>query len=218
MKTQRCMRMWVLAASILFIGAQAATATTSVTLGEQDFINGETPSTLAFNNAAAGEQDPFDDGFLGSDSGANFSASWTFSYAPQAPVTGGTVTLGIVDHDSAATGDQIGSFTLNGIDLTTELNAQFESYGGASSEYNEYTLELPNSTFADLASGTVTFALTLQGPGLSILGETSFNGAGLDFSTLNVRTGQTPAVPEPSTMGLLLLGLPALLAARRKMS
>lgn len=210
--------MCVLAASILFIGAQPATATTSVTLGDQDFADGATVTSGTFQAAGAGEPVPFDGNYNGSDGVANFSASWTFSYAPQAPVTGGSVTLGIVDHESSATGDQIGSFTLNGIDLTTDLNTLFESYGGASSEYNVYTLALPNSTFAALASGTVTFALTLQAPGLGVLGNTDFNGAGLDFSTLNVMTEQTPAVPEPSTMGLLLLGLPALLAVRRKMS
>lgn len=212
------MMTFVLAVSMLFMGAHGAMADTTVTLGDQDFADGATVTSGTFLTAGAGEPAPFDGVFSGSDSGENFSANWTFSYAPQAPVTGGSVTLGIVDHESAATGDQIGSFTLNGIDLTTDLNTLFESHGGASGEYNVYTLTLPNSTFAALASGTVTFALTLQGPGLGVFGNTDFNGAGLDFSTLNVRTGQTPAVPEPSTMGLLLLGLPALLAARRKMS
>ena len=218
MKTSYYMKICVLIASILFIGAQAATATTSVPLGDKDFNNGDKPTSNEFNNAGSGEPDPFDDGLTGTDSEVDFSASWTFSYAPLASVTGGSLELGIVDHESAATGDQVASFTLNGIDLTTDLNTLFESYGGASGEYNVYTLALPNSTFAALASGTVTFALTLQGPGLGVFGNTNFNGAGLDYSTLHVETVSTPSVPEPATMSLLLLGLPVLLAARRKMA
>lgn len=104
------------------------------------------------------------------------------------------------------------SFTINGVNLTGALNTLFNAHGGATKEDNVYTLTLPSSTFAGLASGTVNVSLSLQGPGLGLFGDTTFNGAGLDFSTLNVAT----AVPEPLSSTLLLIGLPAVLAAMRR--
>ena len=199
----------------LLAGSQFALANTIVTVGEQDFADGSTMNTGPFLAAGAGEPAPFDGVFVGSDvSGPNFSASWTFSYGALASVTGGSLTLGIYDHESAATGNQVASFTVNGIDLTSALNIQFESHGGGSKEDNIYTLTLPATTFSALGSGTVNISLSLAGPGLGLFGETPFNGAGLDFSTLDIAT----AVPEPLTSTLLLIGIPAILvAARRKM-
>ncbi|MDE2388451.1 MAG: hypothetical protein KGN35_05135 [Betaproteobacteria bacterium] len=201
----------------LLAGSQLAFANTTVTLGDQDFADGATPTTGAFLTAGSGEPAPFNGVFIGSDvTGPNFSASWTFSYGAIADtITGGSLILGIYDHESAASGNQVASFTVNGVNLTGALNTLFESHGGASREDNVYTLTLPSSTFAGLASGAVNVSLSLQGPGLGLFGETPFNGAGLDFSTLNVIT----TVPEPLSSTLLLLGVPAVLAAaRRKMA
>lgn len=200
----------------LLAGSQFALANTSVTLGQQDFADGTTMNLVPFSDAGAGEPAPFNGIFGGSDTiGPNFSANWTFSYGAISNVTGGSLVLGIYDHESAATGNQVASFTVNGIDLTSALNTLFESYGGSSKEDNIYTLVLPATTFTGLASGTVNVALSLTGPGLGLFGETTFNGAGLDFSTLNIST----PVPEPLTSTLFLIGLPALLvAARRKMA
>lgn len=206
-----------LAAFALLAGSQCVLANTVVTLGDQDFVDGATPTTGAFLTAGAGEPAPFDGLFSGSDvTGPNFSASWTFSYGAIADtITGGSLILGIYDHESAASGNQVASFTVNGVDLTGALNTLFEAHGGASREDNVYTLALPASTFAGLASGTVNVSLSLAGPGLGLFDETPFNGAALDFSTLDIAT----AVPEPLTSTLLLLGVPAVLAAaRRKMA
>ncbi|MGB7989129.1 MAG: PEP-CTERM sorting domain-containing protein [Candidatus Methylophosphatis roskildensis] len=182
---------------------EAASAQTTVTLGSQDFADGTTPTTATFLTAGAGEPAPFNGVFVGSDvTGPNFSASWTFTYAPLATVTAGRMTLGIYDHESSASGNQVASFTLNGIELAAPLNALFEARGGGSRVDNVYTLALPGSTFAALQTGAVTFALSLQGPGLGVLGETTFNGAALDFSTLAVTS-----VPEPETYAMLLAGL-----------
>ncbi|WP_292994277.1 hypothetical protein [Nitrosomonas sp.] len=200
----------------LWVGSQFAFANTIVTVGEQDFADGSTMNTGPFLAAGTGESAPFDGVFVGSDvSGPNFSASWTFSYGAIADtVTGGSLILGIYDHESAATGNQVASFSVNGIDLTSALNTLFESHGGGSREDNVYTLTLPATTFSALGSGTVNISLSLAGPGLGLFGETPSNGAGLDFSTLDIAT----AVPEPLTSTLLLMGLPAILvAARRKM-
>jgi len=198
----------------LLAGSQFASANTIVTLGDQDFADGATPTTGAFLTAGGGEPAPFNGVFIGSDvSGPNFSASWTFSYGAIADtITGGSLSFGIYDHESTATGNQVASFCINGVDFTGALNTLFEAHGGASREDNVYTLTLPASTFAGLASGTVNVSLSLAGPGLGLFGETTFNGAALDFSTLDIAT----AVPEPLSSTLLLIGLPAVLAATRR--
>ncbi|MGZ0020687.1 hypothetical protein [Nitrosomonas sp. wSCUT-2] len=206
-----------LAALALLTGSQVALAGTVATLGDQDFADGDTPTTGAFLSAGAGEPAPFNGVFIGTDtSGPNFSSSWTFSYGAIADtIIDGSLKFGIFDHESAAIGNQVASFTVNGIDFTSALNTLFESHGGASRENNVYTLTLPASTFAGLASGTVNVSLALAGPGLGLFGETPFNGAALDFATLDI---VATAVPEPLTSTLLLLGVPAVLAAaRRKM-
>lgn len=214
---RKCLSLRTLAAFALLAGSQFALAATVVTLGDQDFADGATPTTGAFLTAGTGEPAPFDGVFNGSDvSGPNFSASWTFSYGAIADtITGGSLIFGIYDHESAASGNQVASFTVNGIDLTGALNTLFESHGGGSRENSVYTLALPVSTFAGLASGTFNVSLSLAAPGLGLFGETPFNGAALDFSTLDIAT----AVPEPLTSTLLLFGIPAVFAAaRRKMA
>lgn len=181
------------------------------TIGSQHFTDGQIISggVFTYNPAVSGNPAPFN-AFNGSDpSGPNFSASWTFAYSVPASeiVSAATITIGIFDHDSAATGNQVASFSLNGtLDLTADLNTLFENRGGAQTEYNVYTLTLPGSAFADLSTGNATFALALQGP--SFMGNLPYNGAGLDFSTLDITTTPDGAtVPEPSTMVLLGTGL-----------
>ena len=201
----------VLAPAALALVSQAAAADLLLTLGEQDFTDGSTLASGAFLTAGSGEPAPFDGIFSGADNDSNFSASWTFaSYGAQPTILGASLTLGILDHESAASGSQVSSFTLNGIDLTSEIDSLFESSGGASSEYNLYTLALPNSVFATLGSGTASFALALQGPGLGLFGESAFNGAALDFSTLRITTTTQPPtnnVLEPATAALLTVAL-----------
>jgi hypothetical protein len=181
------------------------------TLGHQAYADGTHLGTATFQTAHAGDPAPFDGAFIGSDvSGPNFSASWTFSYGAVSNIASAALALGIYDGDSAATGDQVASFTINGVDLTSLMNAAFEANQGSTGFVNDYSIAIPSSVFSQLETGTATVSLSLQGPGLGVLGDTSFNGAALDFSTIAITT------PEPSAFLLAGMGLLGLLLFVRK--
>jgi hypothetical protein len=145
--------------------------------------------------------------FIGADpSGPNFSATWTFNYGAIADtISGATLEIGLLDGDSAAPGNQVASYSIGGIDLTSLLNTIMEASPGANSVEVYYTITLPSSTFSVLAGGSPTVSLTLQGPGLGVLGSTTFNGAALDFSTITIDT--VAANPLPAALPLFATGL-----------
>lgn len=207
----------ILYASIfLCTTAQAATFTFTSGSSTPSFADGQVPISLTtYNAAVAGNAAPFN-GFIGSDvTGPDFSASWSYAYAPiVGNISSATLTLGLFDVDSGAPGDQAASFTLDGTDVTTSLNTSLESlHGGAGAgtgEYDIVTIVLPASTFTNLAAGAPALDLRLQEPGLgvSVPADTPFNGAGLDFSTLTITTQS--AVPEPGACALAAVGITAL--------
>jgi hypothetical protein len=215
------MRKYLLGVSVVlafFVSAvQPAKAQTAinVSIGTEHFANGSSTVTGTFNTAVSGQPAPFNK-FCGSDTSSNCDATWTFSgYTVPAGDTliSATLTLGIFDIDSAAPGNQVALFTLDGSDvLTTQLNAASEGLNGGTgalnSQYDVLTISIPGSDFAALATGTATFTLDLQGPGLGILGTTKDNGAGLDFSSLKMEA-MSPMSPTPelSSWMLFLSGL-----------
>jgi hypothetical protein len=206
-------------AAVLAYSAPTNAATTSQTLGVVDFANGQTVAAGTFNTVSASQPAPFN-AFNGSDpSGPNFSATWTFSYGAIADtITGATLEIGLLDGDSAAPGDQVFSYTIGGIDLTALLNTAMEATPGANSVEVYYTITLPSSTFSVLAGGSPAVSLTLQGPGLGVLGTTPFNAAALDFSTITIDTGTVAATPLPAALPLFATGIGGLgfLGWRRK--
>jgi hypothetical protein len=206
-------------AAVLANSALANATTISQTLGGVDFTNGQTVGAGTFNAASSGQPAPFN-AFIGSDiSGPNFSGTWTFSYGAIADtITGATLEIGLLDGDSAAPGNQVASYSIGGIDLTSLLNTVMEASPGANSVEVYYTITLPSSTFSILAGGSPTVSLTLQGPGLGVLGTTTFNGAALDFSTVTIDTGTGTATPLPAALPLFATGIGGLglLGWRRK--
>jgi hypothetical protein len=214
-------------AGLLALGAaigQAQAATVTTTLGTVVEVSGvPVASGDVFSSGAfVGSSDPAPlDTFIGADgSGPDFSASLTFNYAaPAGPVDAGVLTLGLYDADTAAAGDQLALFTLNGVDLTSLLNTALEATPGANAQEVFYSLTLPSTVYGQLATGSVTAALTLKGPGLGILGQTDHNGAILDFATLTVGSRDVtppPGVPEPAAWALMILGFGAAGASLRR--
>ena len=208
---------------------EAAADTIVDTLGNPSpgFADGEFVTIFQLAAAQGGQPAPFD-GPIGNDLGldpAFFDASWAHSYGAVDPltmaITAATLTIGIADHDSAASGDQLRLLTVDGVDLTAVLSPLMEAPGqgqqefGVGGEYNVYTIDLlaGGVTAASLAGGTASIHLALQGPGLvdDLLGgtvvESAGNAAYLLFSSLTLRT--SAAVPEPGTAalcGLAILG------------
>jgi hypothetical protein len=183
----------------------AAGQVATVDIGTKHFADGQKIGTGTFLTAVSGQPAPFDQ-FYGSDAtGPNFSANWTMSWAP-VQFTSATLSFGIFDHDSKASGDQVSLFTVGGVDMTSVLNAAFEAHGGANGEYDVYTLTLPHPALVALGTGSLSVDLALQGPGLSVLGETSFNGAGLDFAELVISVPEPTATPFIFGAGIGLIG------------
>ena len=207
-------------AAIAFLSpGLASAAMIDITLGAQGFSDGDIVLPLAFDAASGGEPAPFD-AFQGNDPspGPDFSASWLFNYLvpPLDVMLSASIEFGIVDHDSAHTGSQLASFGVDGNDLTSGLDALFETAGdGANNQYDVYLLALPATAFPDLVDGVATFSLLLQGPTPGFLEDQPNNGAGVDFARLRIETMSTGQVPEPSTALMFLLGMAALVVRSR---
>ena len=209
-------------------GAQVASATLiTSSLGNTapGFNDGDTPDVSVVGSAQGGQPVPFDQGY-GTDGlfAGNFSQSWIFNYGSISDtILNASLTIGIYDHDSSASGSQLSLYGIDGADLTVTLDGLFEAGGGAAdNQYNVYTIDLAASSFSDLADGLATASLNLQGPGLvpNLFGggfaETSTNGANLIFSTLTIETQDTQPVPEPGSLVLASLGFLVLGIVRRR--
>ena len=188
-------------------------------LGTADYTNGETVGTGTFNSNPSGDPAPFDRTIGNKSTGPNPSTSFTFSgYGGPIASTISSATLEIGLYDGAAgspnsPSTEVQFFTLNGTDNASVLTAALVADPATRSVETYYTLNLPSTDFAALATGSSTFALGLQGQGEGLLGPSNFILFGLDFATLTINTGSTgPAVPEPPAIVLLLTGLGGLVA------
>lgn len=222
-----CVALAVILACALCVAAPAKADDISTSVGNTSsgFTVGQSVSSGLFTTTNGTQAAPFN-ALCGSDApsmGTSCSTSWTFDYTVPAgdTITGAIFTLGIEDIDSAASGNQVASFTLDGTDdLTGLLNTASEGLnGGAGAPNNQYdilTVIIPGSDLTALSDGSAVFALALAAPGLGVIGNSPSNGAGLVFSTLDITAtpGSTPPppAPEPATSALLLIGMAALAA------
>jgi hypothetical protein len=227
-----------LTAALLLVlgGLQAASAamyTSSLGNLIRGYNDGDSPAVVDLGQVLPPpfvRSHPFDQGhgsdvlsFVG-----NFDESWTHSYGAIAEeILSASITIGIYDHDSAATGSQLSSFVVESLDRTAMLNAQFEVAGdGLDGMYNEYTINLDVSIFASLADGSALVSLALQGPGLvtplfplpgpNAPQEVTTNGANLIYSTLTINTLTINTVPIPAAAPLFLSAIAAFGLYRRR--
>jgi hypothetical protein len=191
------------------LGTQSATADGSL-LTIAQWIAANPSPLFAFSG--------FDDNV-----GPSFSNIMNFGYTPIAGnILSASLTLGIYDHDSATAGNQVSSFSIDGTNLTTEMNAVFETPGAGQTgfftgEFNIFTLNLGSGLFSSLSDGSASASLALQNGMAS--SSTTFNGASISFARLVIETADTQPptqAPEPASFVLLLAGIPALAALRKR--
>lgn len=221
----------LLASLVSFLGLASKAPAEMITVGTAVASNGD---ILLYPGGAAGSWNAAvgsnllavtaldgSNGVSGSDfdPGSSYDGSWSFNYTPPVnPLASAFLSFGIIDHDSAAAGDQVASFSVDGFDLTTQLNVLFNASGGRviptltafQSEYNVYSIDLTiPALLASLADGNADVRLTLKNgfAGAATLN----NGAAVDFSTLTINS-----VPEPSSLVLLLFGISAAASIRRR--
>lgn len=209
-------RVAVVAAAFTLLSVGSASATTIFSnLGNQDFTDGEAVTTGTFTGVS--DVAPFNT-FNGSDTvGPNMDLTWTHTITSLSGLTSGSILIGGYDFDGTATGDQVFLFTVGGVDLTAALNTLINAGAGASGSEYYYSVTLTPGVLSALSGQTSAVVhLTLQGPGSGILGDTTFNGGGVDFSWLTL--SNDPVVPEPTASALVGSGLVAVLWVRRRLS
>lgn len=182
------------------------------TLGTADYANGQTVGTGTFAANPSHDPAPFDTLIGNKSTGPNPSTSFTFSVygGPIAnPISAATLAIGLYDAASPDPATEVQFFSVNGIDLAGTLTSALEGNPARRSIETSYTLNLPSSAFSALATGSSTFALGFQGPGVGLLGPSNFILFGLDFATLTINAGAAPpaVVPEPPAILLMLTAL-----------
>lgn len=219
-----CLAASALISFFVFFSPAEADVVTSLGNTASTLVNGTKVTGAAVLTAQSGQPAPFN-GPCGSDANTNCSTSWMFNYTLGLgqTVNGATLTLGIVDIDSAATGNQVQSFTLTGgDDMTVAFNAVSEALDGTGSPnsfYDILSITIPSTSFTVLDSGAATFNLTLKGPGLGAvptLPAPPDNGASLIFSTLDLTTQTVASTPEPSMWYVLLAGVVGIMLFRAR--
>ena len=209
--------------------ADAGVITVSLGNTASGLVDGDHPTVFPdLVGIQGGQPAPFDAGIGNELFGDPASVNWTFLYAAITDtIISASLTIGIADHDSMSSGNQLEAFSGDGSSLFTEMNTLFEGSGGSDGEYNVYTIDLVGF-FADLADGSFLTALDIGGSGLqtALFGgevtETANNGFHLIYSTLSITTEEITdpdPIPEPNILMLFvaaLLGLRLFIIKRRR--
>ena len=163
---------------MLTVGERAVDVGTGTPLLDGAFLTGPGWSSAVTNNStrpantADASLNP-SNGQSGTDSNLGFLGSyngnWSFNYAPlMNAVTSASISFGIWESDVAAAGDQVSMFTINGVNLTSELNTVMSDTSGgvtagATSQYDIFTLNLPTAgdPLGLQAGGTINVNLRL---------------------------------------------------------
>jgi hypothetical protein len=204
-------------------------------LGLEDTTNNDpsihvNPIAIAFPSGAA----PFNGVLIGNDiTGPSFSASWNFVYTVPSltDIVGATFYLQIYDADVCTTASRVttpvaSSFTIDGTDLTGALNAAFDAdacgttNANRNGNVNKELITLPSSLYTSLLTSPATVSLTFSNLGRGVLGDTSFNGAELIYSELDLTTQPQEGkgggtTPEPASWSMLAAGCGLLILRRR---
>jgi hypothetical protein len=191
---------------VAVLSASPASAA-SITLGLQNYVDGA--GIGDFVDFPTVEEAPFDNVCGHDEDGPSCATSWAFALGGPLSVTSASFTVGMLDHDSAAAGDQLAFFRIGGVDLTASLNALLETHGGQQATANIYTLDLPASVLASFLSGSLLVEFGFQNGMRDDGSVTPFNSVAFDFATLEFQP-----VPEPATI-LLVGGGAAALVGRR---
>jgi hypothetical protein len=155
----------------------------------------------------SGGPPPFDTLIGDKSFGPNPSTSFTFSgYGGpiSAPISSATIEIGLYDASSPDPSKVVSFFTLNGDSIAAQLTAALVANPPVRNGEIYYTVDLPGTVFSDLSTGVSKFALGFTGQGEGLLGPSNYVLFGLDFATLTVTT--EPAIPEPSTWAMMVLG------------
>jgi hypothetical protein len=215
----------------LLAAAAAPARAASMQLGVQDFTDGQVLGCFSPTMGCAfgwtSPSDPFNR-FAGSDPGiagaTDFAADWSFDLRSidWQTLTSLRIEFGLYDHDSSASGSQLDSFSVSGMDLSDLLAPALEAPGiGKQQEYDVFSIDIPQDRrllLRELSDAVARFSLKLKGPAWikeksgAIVEAAGSNGAGLDFARLSFTYGAT--APEPAGALLAGLALAALAAVR----
>ena len=171
-------------------------------LGEQDFLDGQTPiQTSKTFLAGQGEPSPFNGVLFGDDRYANNFGDFSYTHitlASIADIVSATLTIGLIDHDSFDSVDTI-DFFFDGIQ---QNDSAFIGISHNPSSASVVTVPVDISLLSD-GQLVVRFISNAAPP------SNHGNSIAPDFSLMSVQV-----IPEPAT--LALLGLPLLAYRNRR--